>query len=179
MEKLLDSLRKRRREKYINNLVKMGLILGKNIDIVDTFFIDPSHCFLVSIGDNCTLCPNVRLIAHDASTKKPLGYVKIGRIDIKENCFIGDSSIILLGVRIGPNSVVGAGSVVTRDVPPSTVVAGNPARKINSMERYLRKISEVRKNKIVFDERYHIDNLDENKRREIIQSIGESIGFIV
>ena len=179
MERLLNFLRKRRREEYINNLVKNGLKLGKNVEIVDTFFIDPSHCFLISIGDNCTLCPNVRLIAHDASTKKILGYTKIGRIDIGENCFIGDSAIILPGVTIGSNSIVGAGSVVTTNVPPGVVVAGNPAKMISSVEEYVKTIKEIRKSKKVFDEEYYIDKLDEAKRREIIQSIGESIGFIV
>jgi maltose O-acetyltransferase len=119
------------------------------------------------------------LIAHDASTKKSLGYTKIGRIQIKENCFIGDSSLILPGVTIGPNSIVGAGSVVTRDVPAGMIVAGNPTRVISSVEEYIKKIKEIREGKRVFNEEYFIDKLDETKRKEIIQSIGESIGFIV
>jgi maltose O-acetyltransferase len=179
MGKLLNSLRKKKREKYINNLVKRGLILGKNVDIVDTFFIDPSHCFLISIGDNCTLCPNVRLIAHDASTKNILGYTKIGRIDIKKNCFIGDSSIILPGVSIGPNSIIGAGSLVNRNIPPRSVAAGNPARVVSTLDEYLRKIENIRNQKMVFDESYYIEELSDEKRREIIESVGDSIGFIV
>jgi len=62
-------LESRKTRKYIDRLVENGLRLGKNVAIVDRFFLDPSHCFLISIGDNCTICPNVRLIAHDASTK--------------------------------------------------------------------------------------------------------------
>lgn len=49
---------------------------------------------------------------------------------IKENCFIGTKSTILPGVSIGPNSIVAAGAVVTKDVPPNTIVAGNPAKII-------------------------------------------------
>jgi len=59
-----------KREKHLRMLVNNGLRLGENIQFVDSYFIDPSHCFLISIGNNCTICPNVRLIAHDASTKK-------------------------------------------------------------------------------------------------------------
>jgi maltose O-acetyltransferase len=119
------------------------------------------------------------LIAHDASTKRFLGYTKIGRIDIKENCFIGDSAIILHGVTIGPNSVIGAGSVVTRDIPANTVAAGNPAKVISTLDEYISRIKSVSAVKKIFDEGYRIGNLDEAKRAEMIASIGDGIGFIV
>lgn len=98
VRKYYDFLKKKK-ESYLKKLIDRGLILGENVSIVDTFFFDPSHCFLISIGDNCTIAPRVRLIAHDASTKKFLGYTKIGRIDIGKNCFLGDSAIAA-GVKI-------------------------------------------------------------------------------
>jgi maltose O-acetyltransferase len=140
---------------------------------------DPSHCFLISIGDNCTICPNVRLIAHDASTKKHLGHTKIGTIDIKENCFLGDSVIVLPGVTIGPNTIIGAGSVVTKTVPANSVAAGNPSHVISSIDEYLKKIERKSIGKKIFGKDYYIDKLDEEKRAEIIRSIGKTIGFIV
>jgi maltose O-acetyltransferase len=167
-----------KRSRYLSRLINRGLTLGKNVEIIDTFFFDPSHCFLISIGDNCTICPNVRLIAHDASTKKHLGYTKIGRIEIGERCFLGDSVIVLPSVRIGSHSIIGAGSVVTHDVPTRSVVAGNPARVIMTTDKYLEKISSISNGKRVFTPDYFIDRLDERKRNEIIESIGESIGFI-
>ena len=179
LRKLHHLFESQKRKSYLNGLESKGLQLGKNVEIIADFFFDPSHCFLISIGDNCTICPNVRLIAHDASTKKILGYTKIGRIDIKENCFIGDSAIVLPGVTIGPNSIVGSGSVVTNDVPPYTIAAGNPARVLSSLEEYIKKIKAMSENKKIFTEEYFIDKLDEPKRKEIIQSIGNSIGFIV
>lgn len=169
----------RKRANYINTLVNRGLKLGKNVDIIETFFFDPSHCFLISIGDNCTICPNVRLIAHDASTKKILGYTKIGKITIHKNCFIGDSVIVLPNVTIGPNVIVGAGSIVVKNIPPNSVVAGNPAKIISPLETYLAKIKKISKEKKVFNEDYFIEKLTENKCREMVESIGESIGFIV
>ena len=179
LRKIYYSLEKKKKEKFLNSLIDKGLQLGKNVYIVSDYFFDPSHCFLISIGDNCTIAPNVRLIAHDASTFKLLGYTKIGKIDIKENCFIGDSTIVLPNIKIGPNSIVGSGSVVTKDVPPNTIVAGNPAKAITTVEKYMRKIEAASQSKEVFGEDYFIENLDEEKRKEIIKSIGDSIGFIV
>jgi maltose O-acetyltransferase len=179
LNKLYHRIVNKRRQAYINRLIANGLTLGKNVDIINTFFFDPSHCFLISIGDNCTICPNVRLIAHDASTKKILGYTKIGKIDIKENCFIGDSVIVLPNVTIGPNSIIGAGSIVTKDVPPNIIAAGNPARVISSINEYISKIELISREKRIFTEDYFIEKLDDQKRHEIIQSIGGTIGFIV
>lgn len=169
----------KKKERYLYRLVKNGLVLGENVDIIDTFFFDPSHCFLISIGDNCTICPGVRLIAHDASTKKFLGYTKLGKIIIKENCFIGDSTLILPGVTVGPNSIIGAGSVVTKDVPPNTVSVGNPVRNICSVDEYIAKMQSISSHKKIFDENYFIENLDDAKRKEILRSVDNTIGFIV
>jgi len=176
---LVHSFRNKKREQYLEGLKKKGFKLGENVSIVDNFFFDPSHCYLISIGNNCTICPNVRLIAHDASIKKILGYTKIGKIDIRENCFIGDSAVILPGVTIGPNSIVGAGSVVTKDIPPDTVAAGNPAKILFPVEQYIAKITALNRGKRVFSNDYHIDNLNEEKRRELIAAVEKSIGFIV
>ena len=178
-EKIYQFISKKKREKHIEQLVTNGLRIGNNVGILDGCFLDPSHCYLISIGDNCVLCPNVRMIAHDASIKRILGYTKIGKIDIKENCFIGDSAIILPGIIIGPNSIVGAGSVVTKDVPADTIAAGNPAKAISSIEDYIEKIEFLSKNKKIFSRKYFIDRLDEKKREEIILSVKDSIGFII
>ncbi|MFO0754202.1 MAG: hypothetical protein U0411_12875 [Thermodesulfovibrionales bacterium] len=179
IRKAVRFLQKTKHRMYIRDLVKKGLLLGKDVAFVEDIFLDPSHCFLISIGDHCTLCPRVRLIAHDASPKRLLGYTKIGKIAIRENCFIGDSAIILPNVTIGPFSIVGAGSVVTRDIPPYTVAAGNPARVICSVDEYVRKIRDLRGGGRVFDEGYSIERLDKEKQREMVRSIGNTVGFIV
>ena len=80
-----------RRRKYIEGLKRMGMQIGQNVDIIGDFFFDPSHCFLISIGRNCNICPNVRLIAHDVSSDTPpaervasggppRGGLKLGRV---------------------------------------------------------------------------------------------------
>ena len=168
-----------KKKAYIQKLVNKGLHLGTNVSIVDTFFFDPSHCFLISIGDNCIFAPGVRLIAHDASTKLFLGYTKIGKINIGDNCFIGDSVIVLPCVTIGPGCIVGAGSVVTKDVPPGVLVAGNPAKVICSVDEYIKKIKDRSLGKQIFNENYLINNLNKKRREEILSAVENSIGFIV
>ena len=102
VSRLYHHILDKKRKRYIEDLKRKGLKLGKNVHIIEVFFFDPAHCFLISIGDNCTICPNVRLIAHDASTKSFLDYTRIGKIDIKENCFIGDSVTVLPNVYNRP-----------------------------------------------------------------------------
>ena len=179
INKLRNYILKKKKTNYLQRLVQHGLKLGKNVDIIDTFFFDPSHCFLITIGDNTTICPNVRLIAHDASTKKSLGYTKIGKIVIGENCFIGDSVTILPNVKIGKNSIIGAGSVVTKPIPNNSVAAGNPAKVIDSTDNYIKKIKEYSKGKKIFNKDYYIEKLDKKKRIEILNSVADTIGFII
>ncbi len=170
----------RKKEKlYLKNLCRNGLKLGNNVEIVGNYFFDPSHCFLISIGDNCTICPNVRLIAHDASIKKLFNFTKIGRIEIKENCFIGDSTIVLQNVTIGENSIIGAGSVVTKNIAANMVAAGNPAKQLMTVKEYKERVERLSKDKKIFSKEYYIDKLDNTKRIEMIESLKKGTGFIV
>jgi len=179
LKKIYNGIENKKRSKYLRKLVNNGLKIGRNVDIVSNFFFDPSHCFLISIGDNTTIAPNVRLIAHDASIKKILGYAKIGKIDIKENCFIGDSVIVLPNVKIGPNSIVGAGSVVTRDIPPNSIAVGNPAKVISTVDEYINKIKNMSSSTKIFGREYHIQHLDEIKRKEVLDALENRTGFII
>ena len=82
--------------------------------------------------------PSVQLYtaAHDIQAEaRNQGWEVAKPIDIADNVWIGGSAILLPGVKVGINSVVGAGAVVTRDVPPNTIVAGNPARVIREIEQ--------------------------------------------
>lgn len=62
----------------VESLVKKGLTIGENVFINFGCIIDESFCWLIEIGNNVTLAPNVHILAHDASTKKELGYTKLG-----------------------------------------------------------------------------------------------------
>jgi acetyltransferase-like isoleucine patch superfamily enzyme len=105
-----------------------------------------SEPYLVSIGDETLIAPGVAFITHDAGTwvfrkEYPLAG-RFGRITVGSRVYIGLQAIILPGVTIGDRSVVAAGAVVTKDVPPGTVVAGVPAKAISTIDEYARSTLE-------------------------------------
>src|SRR4051812_5600896 len=70
-------------------MVRCGMTVGRDVHLGPQVLIDVSHCWLVSIGDEATLAPRVTIIAHDASTKRHIGYTKIGAVRIGRRAFIG------------------------------------------------------------------------------------------
>lgn len=168
----------KKKELYLKALVKRGLQLGRNVRIMDGFFFDPSHCFLISIGDNCTLAPNVRLIAHDASMKSKLDYTRIGKIDIGVNCFLGDSVVVLPGVRIGDNSIVGSASVVTKDIPAASLAVGNPCRVIGNIHDFLRKHQQGILNRTTPFFEIDQNRLTHDQRVQILEFLSNGSGYI-
>lgn len=161
-------------------LIKRGMKVGKNFNRQQGCFIDPTHCFLIEIGNNVTFSIRVTLMAHDASTKKIIGYTKIGKIKIGDNVFVGANSTILPNITIGDNSIIGANSVVTKNVPNNTVVAGNPAKVICTMNEYKEKnIIKMNKTNKIFGEEYRFSKkLTEKMKKEMIDVVKEGIAYI-
>jgi acetyltransferase-like isoleucine patch superfamily enzyme len=101
-----------------------------------------SEPYLVHIGRHVAMGSGVSFITHDGGTHvfrhidRYRKVIKYGHITIHDNCVIGQRAIILPGVSIGPNSVVAAGSVVSRSIPPDVLAAGNPARPVMSIHQY-------------------------------------------
>ncbi|MGE5308823.1 MAG: acyltransferase, partial [Deltaproteobacteria bacterium] len=143
IDRLLLSLRLRKYDEWTieDYFRSQGVRIGHGNRIyIRDFGTEP---YLVKIGDHCTITAGVRFVTHDGAAwvfRRDIPDLNIfGKIEVKDNCFIGIGSIILPDVTIGPDSVVGAGSVVTRDVPPRTVVGGIPAREICTLEAYREK----------------------------------------
>ena len=121
---------------------KQGLRIGTGNRIhTKDFGTEP---YLIKIGNNCGFSSGIRFITHDGATtifRKDIPDLHVfGSIEIKDNCMIGMNAILMPNIVIGPDAIVGAGAVVWKDVPPNTVVSGNPARFICKLEDY-KKIS--------------------------------------
>lgn len=109
---------------------------GYNIHLGDGVFLNFNCVVLdvvrVTIGKGTQIGPGVQILTadHPRDAEARLSGLELGRpIAVGENVWIGGGAIILPGVSIGDDAIVGAGSVVTKDVPPSAVVVGNPARQ--------------------------------------------------
>ena len=160
-------------------LKELGLQVGDNFQMMQGCIIDDAHCWMISIGNNVTLAPNVHILAHDASTKLGIGYTRVAGVTIGNNVFIGAGSIILPGVTIGDNVVVGAGSVVTADVPDNVVICGD--RVIKSYERYIEEqrkaFAKSKKEGRVYDNSYTvIESPSEERKNEMRE---KKQGFVI
>lgn len=164
----------------MEDYIKLGMKIGNNCSIQPGVVIDYSHCWLINIGNNVTIAPEVYLLAHDASTKKLNGYTKIGSIQIKDNVFIGARAIILPGVTIGENSIVTAGSLVTKSVPAHSVVAGNPARVISDIDSYEKKNGDLLKaTSYVYDNNFTISGeITKKRKKKMYTELIDNIGFV-
>ena len=181
LKRLLKKIIYRIRGEYtIEQLKKMGLRVGKNFDPQLGFELDPSHCWLIDIGDNVTFAPHVQVLAHDASMHNVLGYTKIGCVSIGNGVFIGAGSVVLPNVKIGDNSIIGAGSVVTKDVPPNVVCAGNPARVLSTLDEFIDKNRELMKKSVLYQEEYTLrGNISEAKKNQQREELKKKNGYVV
>jgi acetyltransferase-like isoleucine patch superfamily enzyme len=99
--------------------------------------------YLLKIGNHVAIAGEVSVMTHDGAPwvfRDQVSDLQVfGPVVIDDNCFIGYRAMICPNVRIGPNSIVAAGSVVISDVPPNTLVMGVPARPFGSVDRYREK----------------------------------------
>lgn len=164
----------------IDYLIKNGLELGKNVSNYSPYAFDSEYPWLISVGDNCIISTNVKILAHDASTGRfAVHYSKVGCVNIGKNCFIGSGSIVLCNVNIGDNCIIGAGSVVSKDIPANSVAAGNPAKVICSIDEFKAKHEESLKTKPVFEKPwYEWSNSTKEERQEMKEKLKDTFGYV-
>ena len=169
--------------KRIKSLIKNGLIIGKNVTIEPTVMIDNNYPYLIKIGDNCSLAQGVKLLPHDATTFKFLdSHTRLGKINIEDNVFIGTNTIILPGVTIGPNVLIAAGSLVNKDIPPNSCVAGIPARFYKKFDEFLKEMQTQIKERPIFDwHEVHTNSKNEKlikeRNKKILNAVKDGVAF--
>lgn len=126
---------------------KQGAEIGRNLVLhgdLATFGTEP---YLIKVGDDCLFAWGVKLVTHDGGINvlSKLGKFggnkadKLGQIVIGNNVYLGMSSMVMPGVSIGDNTIVGARAVVTKSLPSNCVAVGVPARVICTIDEYYEK----------------------------------------
>jgi acetyltransferase-like isoleucine patch superfamily enzyme len=140
---------------YFKFFVKSGFSYGTYLRDRESLRKQGENCFiskgaelpdpyLLSIGSNVWITDGCRLLCHDASVvminiMNNSHIDQVGPIVIGDNCFLGNNVIVLPNSKIGSNTIIGSGAVVTGDLKGNAVYAGNPARQISSMQNYINK----------------------------------------
>lgn len=125
---------------------RKGAVVGSGTTISRTAKLS-SEPFLVVIGKKCKITSFVEFVPHDGGVHvlrnlyPDLSDIDLfkGKIIVGDNCYFGNHSSVLSGVKIGNNCIIGYGAVVTKDVPDNSVVAGVPARIICTIDEYKNK----------------------------------------
>ncbi len=120
---------------------KQGAIVGKNCFLqIRSLSSEP---YLVEIGDSVSIAYGVDLMTHDGASvifRDELPHLRFfGKVIIEDNCFIGAHATISAGVRIGKNSIIGPYATVINDVKPGSIMIGNPAIRVSTVEKYKQK----------------------------------------
>lgn len=136
---------KRDRTEYAK---KLGVRVGNGGQIL----ANPYKCFgsepwLIELGDHVDITEDVKFFTHDGGIWVARGldqelndFDSFKPIRVGNNVMIGVRSQIMPGVTIGDNVIIGGGSIVTRDIPSNSIVAGAPAKKISELDKYMEKV---------------------------------------
>lgn len=135
---LLSPILPRKLRPYI--LKKIGCKVGKNIFVGDNVKVDAGHADLIILEDHVHVAGGCRLLCHQRDLSNycvgddyaKLGY-KLAPIHLKKGCLIGMESFVFPGVTVGEGAIVGAGSLVTHDIPAWTIATGRPAKVVKQI----------------------------------------------
>lgn len=136
-------------ESYIKYLRNKGVLIGNDVTIYvpSKTLIDEQYPWMISIGNHVRITEGVKVLTHDYSWSVLKGLKNDGGailgasgfVTIGNNVFIGMNTVITRNVTIGDNVIIGAGSIVTEDCEANSVYAGNPAKKLMSLDSFYEK----------------------------------------
>lgn len=147
---------------------KAGVVFGENNSFASCFW-SSAEPYLIKIGSNCQITADVKIFTHGGSKVARTIYPKFdcfGKVEIGDNVYIGNNSLIMPGVTIGSDVLIAAGSVVCHSVPSGVVVGGNPARIICKVEEYIER-----------NKPYNLDTkgLSRREKKKVIMAAGEDV----
>ncbi len=149
-------------EKYARSL---GVKIGKNCNIqIINFGSEP---YLVSIGNHVQITTGTKIFTHGGGWVYRDKYPNLdffGKVEIKDNVYIGNNCLIMPGVTIHSNVIVAAGTVVTKSIPEGSIVGGNPGRIIGTIYEFEKKIIEYNLN---------TKGLNYNEKKALLESTSE------
>lgn len=133
-------------DQYVRYLRKKGISVGENVNFRNplSITIDFTRPLLISIGNNIDINSNFSILTHDFGTFVFRNLYddfvnSSGKVTIDDNVVIGRNVTLLKGASIGRDSIVAYGSVVTKPMPPGSVIAGCPAKVVSTIDEYYRK----------------------------------------
>ena len=144
-----------------------GVVIGKNNYIASHFW--GREPYLIKIGSFCQITQGVKIFTHGGGAvlrHKYPDFDCFGRVTIGNFVYLGNNVLIMPGVEIGDNVLVAGGSVVTKSIPSGSVVGGNPARYICSIDDYER-------NNLKYNT--HSKNMSPQEKKKILLSMDESL----
>lgn len=121
------------------------MVIGGGYEILNGYEFG-SEPYLVEIGDNACITRGVNITTHDGGIwvlrrmyPELAEMYRFGNVEIGDNCHIGMNALIMPSVTIGKDCIIGAGAVVTHDIPDNSVAVGVPARVIETIIEYMEK----------------------------------------
>ena len=156
-------MRVRLRRDPIGFARSLGVTIGRDCRLLGTTLgTFGSEPYLITIGDHVTITIGVRFSTHDGGVwvfrEQYPDIDVVAPITIGNNVFVGMNALILPGVTIGDDCVIGAGSVVNRDIPSGSVAAGVPARVIRPVAEYWERIR---------DRAFHVRSLPLEEKKQV------------
>ena len=168
-----------RGEQSRDALEAAGLRIGRNVLIAGGVSIDPGFTWLIEIGDDTTIAPRVQIIAHDAATKSVTGKTQVQRVTIGQRVYIGTAAIVLPGVTIGDDAIIGAASVVRHDIPPNAVAVGVPARIVGTAGEMRERHTELMRERPVWDWSWtRMGGITRERMREMYDALADGPGYV-